>query len=61
MTRWIRVKPNMSGGFYEIFEAASTVPEPVWPTMPFKEILRLAFRYQYVDTLDHPVIKRLRG
>jgi len=61
MSRWIRVKSNLSGGFYEIFEAASTVPDPVWPTIPFKEILRLAFRYQYVDTLDHPVIKRLRG
>ena len=27
----------------------------------FSEILRLAFRSNYIDTLEHPVLRRLRG
>ena len=61
MTRWIRVKANMALGAYEIFEAASTIPDPTWPELPFQELIRIAFRHRYVDRLDHAVIKRLRG
>jgi hypothetical protein len=63
MTRWIRVKANMSLGAYEIFEAASTVPDPEWKDVleTFQELLRLAFRSQLVDRLDHAVVNRLRG
>jgi hypothetical protein len=61
MRKWIRVKANMSLGAYEIFEAASTIPDPEWPDQPFQELLRIAFRDRLVDSLDHPVIKRLRG
>ena len=61
MRRWVRVKANMSLGAYEIFEAASTIPDPEWPELPFQELLRIAFRDRLVDRLDHAVIKRLRG
>jgi hypothetical protein len=61
MTRWIRVKANMSLGAYEVFEAASTITDPKWPDIRFQELLRIGFRDRLVDRFDHPVIKRLRG
>lgn len=61
MKSWVRVKANMALGAYEIFEAASSIPEPEWPTLEFRELLEIAFRDRIVDSLDHPVLKRLRG
>ena len=61
MTRWIRVKANMSLRAYEIFEAESAIPDPVWPELSFEEIYRIAFKDRLITSPDHPVIKRLRG
>jgi hypothetical protein len=61
MKRWIRVKANMSLGAYEMFEAASTIPDPTWPELSFQELVEIGFRQRLVNNLDHPVIKRLRG
>jgi len=62
MKRWIRVKANMSLGAYDIFEASCTIPEPEWPSdISFPKLLEIAFKGRLVDSLDHPVLKRLRG
>jgi hypothetical protein len=61
MTTWLRVKADMALGAYAMFEASSTIPDPIWPTYSFKELLKIGFRDRLVDRLDHPVIKRLRG
>lgn len=61
MRRWIRVRANMSLGAYEIYEASSTMAEPEWPDVSFQEMLRVGFRDRLVDTVDHAVIRRLRG
>jgi hypothetical protein len=61
MRKWIRMKANMQLGAYEIFESQGIIPEPEWPTLPFNELLRIAFRDRYVGSLDHAVVKRLRG
>lgn len=61
VARWVRVKANMSLGAYEITEAAATIPDPTWPEHPFEELLRIAFRDRIVNSLDHPVVKRLLG
>jgi hypothetical protein len=61
MKRWVRVKANMALGAYEMFEAAGTIPDPVWPELSFQELIRIAFRHAYIDRLDHPVIDRPRG
>jgi hypothetical protein len=61
MKKWIRLKANMTLGAYEIFESQGVIPDPEWPTLPFNELLRIGFRDRYVGTLDHAVIKRLRG
>jgi hypothetical protein len=60
-TRWLRVKANMQLGAYELFEAASSIQDPVWPTQSFQELLEIGFRDRLVDNPSHAVIKRLRG
>jgi hypothetical protein len=58
--RWVRVQANLSLGAYEIIEAdVSTAPE--FPALPMSEILRIAFKDQYIAALDHPVLRKLRG
>jgi hypothetical protein len=60
-TRWIRMKSNLSLGAYEMFEAGGQIPDPQWPDIEFRELLRIAFRDRLIDRVDHPVIRRLRG
>src|SRR5215831_2577043 len=61
MTQWIRMKANMSLGAYEITVADSAMADPVWPKVPYAELVQIAFRGRIITTLDHAVIKRLRG
>jgi hypothetical protein len=62
MTRWVRVKANMQLGAYEVYEASSTIPNPEWPdNLTFEQLLQIAFKGRLVDSLAHPVLKRLRG
>jgi hypothetical protein len=58
---WVRVVPNMSMGAYEIAVAEGIKTEPVWPEVSFQELIKIAFRDRIIITLDHPVVKRLRG
>lgn len=61
MTRWVRVVANMSLGAYEVFEATGQLPNPKFPTVPFSELLRIAFKDRFIHSLDHPAVRRLRG
>jgi len=61
MDRWLRVKADMSLGAYCMYEASSTIPDPIWPTATLRELLKIGFKDRLVDNLDHAVIKRLRG
>ena len=58
---WVRIQSNMSLGAYEVFEATGSLGDPEWPKSPFSDLLRIAFKDRYIDSLDHPVLKRLRG
>jgi hypothetical protein len=61
MTKWIRLKASMSLGAYEIYEAQGLVADPKWPELPFQELLRIGFRDKLVNSLEHPLVKRLHG
>jgi hypothetical protein len=61
MNRWIRIKAKMELGANEIFEAPGNIPDPEWPEHSFQELLRIGFRDRIIQSLDHPVLKRLRG
>ena len=59
--RWLRVAANMGLGAYEVYEAVGELPEPEWPDVDFQEILRIGFRDRFITSVDHPVVRRLRG
>jgi hypothetical protein len=59
--KWVRVQANMSLGAYEIYEAAGQWAAPEFPTMPFQQLLKIAFKDKFITSLDHPILKRLRG
>jgi hypothetical protein len=59
--RWIRVVANMSLGAYEPHAATANFPDPLWPDMEFPELLGIAFRDHFIDSMDHPVVQKLRG
>ena len=59
-TQWVRVSANRQMGNYKI-DVADFTDEPHWPDRPFTELLRIAFKGKVIETLDHPVLKRLRG
>ena len=58
---WVRVESDMSLGSYALFEAVGDLPDPDWPDLTPTEILRIAFKDKYIDSPEHPVVKRLRG
>jgi hypothetical protein len=58
---WVRVSANMALGAYEVHVASTNLAEPVWPEQPMKELLRVGFKGRLIDSLDHPVLKKLRG
>jgi len=59
--KWIRIKSNRSLGAYEVYEATGELSEPEWPTLKFEQILKVAFKGKFIESMDHPVISRLRG
>jgi hypothetical protein len=60
--QWVRVVPNMALGAYELTVGEKITAEPQWPAgVTFQELIRIAFRERLITSLDHPVVKGLRG
>ncbi len=59
--RWVRVSANMPAGRYDVFEASGNLPDPVWRAESFQELLRLCFEKRFINSVDHPILKSLRG
>ncbi len=59
---WVKVEANMQNSAYDRSIATGNLPEPVWPVdVTFREILKIAFRDRVIDSMDHPILRRLRG
>jgi len=58
---WVRVSSNRAAGMYETFQATGNHDEPEWPDISFTEILKIAFKNQYIDNWNHPALLKLRG
>lgn len=58
--KWVRVQANMSLGAYEVTTSETQTPA-VWPQVSFRELLRIAFRDHFIGSVDHPVVKKLKG
>jgi hypothetical protein len=61
MKDWVKVVSNQALGAYEVIPASAQFPEPEWPDIGFGKILEIAFRDKFIRTVDHPVLRRLRG
>ena len=61
ITKWVRVQANMADGKYDVFEATGPIPDPEWPDMTFRDMLKLCFDNRFIDSLEHPILKQLRG
>jgi hypothetical protein len=59
MTVWRKVIPEGSG--YRMETPEASLADPVFPGWRFEEYLMRAFKERYIDSLDHEIIKRLRG
>jgi hypothetical protein len=62
-SKWIKIQSNKPLYSYDIIEAVSELPEPIWPEEPatMDKALEVAFKNNFIESHDHPVLKRLRG
>jgi hypothetical protein len=58
--KWTRITWNELTREHDVVTCDSEA-EPEWPELPFRELLKLAFKNYVIDTPDHPVLRRLRG
>lgn len=60
-TSWVRLVANRTVGAYDVMEATNLLEEPSWSELTFGEMVNLGFKGKVIDSLDHPIVKRLRG
>lgn len=60
-SHWTRMASDMALGAYRIYKAEADLQDPEWPDKTFSELLEIGFRDRTIDSVEHPVIKRLRG
>ncbi len=62
-TKWVRMAWSQQSRKHEVYIATATakIPPPEWPELTFNAILKLAYRDKYIDNIDHPVLRQLRG
>lgn len=61
MKSWIRVLYNKKSSSYEIVQAKENLGDPKWPNKDFDELFAAAFQRNFIDSLDHPEIRKLEG
>ena len=60
-TGWIRMVSDMRKGEYEVLHSKGISSEPQWPKETFSELLKIGFKDRYIDSLDHEILRQLRG
>ncbi len=58
---WTKVKSSMEAGSYAVYVATGNLPEPEWPELSLAELLRLAFKTRFIDSINHPFLQELFG
>jgi hypothetical protein len=58
---WDRLDLNESGTGYDVVLPESAWPEPEWRTDSLGSLIHKAYRGRFIDNMDHPIIKALRG
>ncbi len=62
-TKWVKLQTNDIIKAYDTVFAMSKLPDPEWPEEPGNMIkaIEIAFKDRFIDDINHPVLKRLRG
>jgi hypothetical protein len=61
-TKWVRISADKSLGGYRVRQAEGPLSEPDWPTdKSLSDLLTIAFNDRIITSMDHPVVRRLRG
>lgn len=60
-TGWVRLVPDHRLKAYTAVRGSPDLPPPEWPETSFVEVIKVAFKDRLVQSLDHPVVHRLRG
>jgi hypothetical protein len=61
MDRWLKIKSNQFLRGYEFTPPFNKFPDPTWPDLTFEQVMRLVGKDALIDSVDHPVVKQLRG
>lgn len=59
--KWIRLSPNKSLGAYQVISGPDPQAPVIWPEQPLSALLEIAFKGKVIDSVEHPVIRQLRG
>ena len=58
---WIRIEANKNSGAYVMFAAQGQLSEPIWPDVPWNQLVSIAFKQKITDSPDHLIAQKLRG
>jgi hypothetical protein len=58
---WVNVAANMTLGAYEARTPMTQLAPPPPIELTFAKILTIAFRGKVIDSMDHPLLRELRG
>jgi hypothetical protein len=59
--KWTAVKTGQEGYESRTPENSEAFGEPLWPELTPGQVNRIAFGDRYINSFDHPVLKRIRG
>jgi hypothetical protein len=58
--QWIRILPNQGMGRYDVV-ISNNAAAPIWTDEPFESLLKKALKDRIINSLDHFVVKSLKG
>ena len=58
---WTKLFWDQQQKRHRIRIADNLTDPPKWPDLSFRTMLELAFKGRVIDTIDHPVLRKLRG
>jgi hypothetical protein len=58
--RWVSIRSNRQAGGYEAIVAEKSHPDPEWPELTPREMLKLGFADRVILDINHPKLRQLR-
>jgi hypothetical protein len=59
--KWINIRSDLTANRYLLSEPISPLPAPAAPALPLSKLLAIAFKGRVIDSVDHPLMRELRG